>query len=505
MTRGEMSGLGRVLIVEDERIVAADLAGTLGGLGYEVVASVATGEDAVTRASELAPDLVLMDIRLGGQLDGIQAAALIKRHRDVPVVFLTAHSDDETLTRAIGTGPLGYLVKPFREPELRCAIELALHKHEIDRRLQDREQWLVTTIRSIGDAVVATDPEHRITFLNPVAQALIGWTEASAIGQTLDDILRMVGERTGIPIENPLRRAMASKQVATLPSDATLVGRSGTTPINDSAAPILDDKGSVLGGVMVFRDVTEQRRMEDDMRRLNAELEARVSERTIQLEAANKELEAFSYSVAHDLRAPLRGINEFSQALIEDHAANLGVEGLGHLQRIRAGTRRMGQLIDDLLGLARVARAELRTSTVNLSELATEIAGELTPIRDARITIEPGVIAHGDGRLLRVVLTNLLTNAWKFTGKVATPEITFGLTTSEGAPVYYVRDNGAGFDMSCASNLFGAFQRLHAISDFEGTGIGLAIVKRIVHRHGGRIWAEGEVGRGATFSFTLVR
>jgi signal transduction histidine kinase len=480
MARGDTGGLGRVLVVEDEGVVAADVAQTLIALGYEVVATAASGEAAIKKAADLTPDIVLMDIRLAGQLDGIQAAALIKAHRDVPVVFLTAHSDDETLTRAISTGPLGYIVKPFREPELRCAIELALHKHEIDRRLQDRERWLTTTIRSIGDAVVTTDPEHRVTSLNPIAQALVGWSEAEAIGETLDDILRMVSERSGDPIENPRR-----------------------TPINDSAAPILDDHGAVLGGVMVFRDVTEQRRLETETSRLNSELERRVVERTNELEAANKELEAFSFSVAHDLRAPLRGIDGFSQILIEEHSANLGAEGLDHLQRIRGGTRRMGQLIDDLLRLSRVVMTELRVSTVDLSVLASEIIAELKPIRDVRITIEGGIIAHGDGPLLRIVLTNLLANAWKFTGKVAAPEITFGLTTSDGAPVYFVHDNGAGFDMNYASRLFGAFQRLHSTAEFEGTGVGLAIVQRIVHRHGGRIWAEGEVGRGATFSFTL--
>ncbi|HEV7553936.1 MAG TPA: response regulator, partial [Kofleriaceae bacterium] len=466
--------------------MAADLAETLVGIGYEVVATVATGEDAVVQAAGLAPDIVLMDIRLAGYMDGIQAAALIKQHRDVPVVFLTAHSDDETLTRAVATGPLGYIVKPFREPDLRCAIELALHRHEIDRRLQEREQWLATTIRSIGDAVVATDCENRITFLNPVAQALLGWTEATAVGQTLDDILRIVGDRSGNPIENPLRRAMTSKLAARLPSDAILVRPGGTMPINDSAAPILDDKGSVVGGVMVFRDATEQRRS-------SSKLEDRVIQRTTQLEAANKELEAFSYSVAHDLRAPLRGIDGISQMLIEDHAANLGAEGLDHLQRIRTGTRRMSQLIDDLLRLARVAQAELTTSMVDLSALANEIIGELAPPRHARITIDTGVTAYCDEHLLRIVLTNLLANALKFTSKVATPEITFGLIASDGAPVYYVRDNGAGFDMSFAFRLFGAFQRMHSISDFEGTGIGLAIVQRVVHRHGGRIWADAEV------------
>jgi two-component system, cell cycle sensor histidine kinase and response regulator CckA len=494
------AALRRVLVVEEEGIVAADLGETLTELGYQVIGTVDTADAAIAGVAALAPDIVLMDVRLAGPRDGIAAAAELRRRRDVPVVFLTAYSDDETLARARETGTLGYVVKPFRAPELRCAIELALYKHEIDRRLQERERWLHTTMRSIGDAVVATDREHRVTFLNPVAQALVGCTESAAIGKPLDEILRLVDERTGQPVESPLRRAMASKEIESLQRDASLVGAAGTaTPIDDRAAPILDDQGAVLGGVMVFRDVIEQRRIEDDLRRLNRELE----ERTSQLEAANRELEAFSFSVAHDLRTPLFAIDGFSQLLMGRHVAGLSPKGLEHLQGIRDSTKRMGQLIDDLLRLSLVVRTEFRASEVDLSALAGGILGGLTPSRTARITIEPDLIVRGDESLLHIALGNLLSNAWKFTGKVALPEIEFGRTERDGAPVYFVRDNGAGFDMRQAARLFGAFQRLHARQDFEGNGIGLAIVQRIVHRHGGRVWAEGDEGRGATFSFTL--
>ncbi len=504
MAQGERVA-GRILIVEDEGIVAADLADTLIGLGYDVVATTETAAGAIAKAEELAPDLILMDIRLAGPSDGIAAAAAIQRERNVPIVFLTAHSDDDTLSRALGTQPFGYIVKPFKAPELRCAIELALHKHEIEERLRERERWLATTIRSIGDAVVATDPDHRVTFLNPVAQALTGWPEASAVGKTLEEILQLVSEQSGSSVENPLRRAMVSKGVETLQRGATLVARSGVvTPVEDSAAPILDEQGSVLGGVMVFRDVTQQRRVEDEMRTMNASLEKRVLERTLQLEAANKELEAFSFSVAHDLRAPLRGIEGFSQVLIEDHAANLGEEGVEHLRRIRLSIRRMGQLIDDLLRLSRIARTELVAGLVDLSELATQVLSELAPRREVQIVVEPGIVARGDLSLLRIALTNLLSNALKFSDRSTPPQISVGRVDHEGAPAYFVRDNGAGFDMRYASRLFGAFQRLHHAADFEGTGIGLAIVQRIVHRHGGMVWADSAPGCGATFTFTLA-
>jgi len=501
---GKEQSPGRILVVEDEAIIAADLAETLGSLGYDVVATVDTAEDAIVSAANLAPDIVLMDVRLAGAIDGIEAAATIKQRADIPVIFLTAHSDDETLTRAIGIGPLGYLVKPFRPSELRGAIELALHKHNLDRQLQEREHWLAATIRSIGDAVVATDPDHRVTFLNPVAQALTGWPEPMAIGKPLDDVLCLVEEKTGARVESPLRRAIASCKVEALRSDVAVRACTGVmTPISDSAAPILDDDGRALGGVMVFRDATEQGRIEDAMRRLNTELKARVIDRIHQHEAANHELTGFRSTVIHYLQTPLRGIDGTSQRLIEDHAANLGPEVLEHLQRIRGTSQRMGLLIEDLLQLADVARAEVSVTEVDLSALVRDILGTLRPIRSVRTTIQEGIVTRGDPRLLRSALTHLLANAWKFTGTIATPEIAFGQSERDGVPVYFVRDNGVGFDMSHVAQLFSAFQRLHATNDFEGTGIGLAIVQRIVHRHGGRVWAEGEVSRGAMFSFTL--
>lgn len=253
---------------------------------------------------------------------------------------------------------------------------------------------------------------------------------------------------------------------------------------------------------------TEAAQRATEICRLNAELEQRVQERTAQLAATNRELEAFCYSVSHDLRAPLRAINGFSQALLDDYGHQLASEGQHYLQRVRAGSQRMAQLIDDLLNLSRLTRHEMCYTRVHLSALVANIAAELhatQPQRQVRWNIMPDLYVEADVSLLRIALGNLLSNAWKYTSKHAQAHITFGMTTVQGQEAYLVRDDGAGFDMAYAAKLFGAFQRLHRPDEFEGTGIGLATVERIMHRHGGHVWAEGAVERGATFYFTLPR
>ncbi len=248
------------------------------------------------------------------------------------------------------------------------------------------------------------------------------------------------------------------------------------------------------------------RRADEEVRELNVGLEERVVERTMQLGAANKELEAFAYSVSHDLRAPLRAINGFSQVLLDRYADRLDGDGKRYLAHVRESAHQMGELIDDLLNLSRVTRAELRREPVDLSELARSVLERLRksqPERQVDLVVQDDMVAHADPRLLDIVLTNLLGNAWKFSGKRALARIECALKADEQRPVYFVRDNGAGFDGRYGDKLFGVFQRLHSAHEFEGTGIGLATVQRIVQRHGGRVWAEGEVDRGATFYFTL--
>jgi light-regulated signal transduction histidine kinase (bacteriophytochrome) len=252
-----------------------------------------------------------------------------------------------------------------------------------------------------------------------------------------------------------------------------------------------------LGG-----EIAERKQAEERINILNQELE----KHTAQLTTANKELETFSYSVSHDLRAPLRGIDGWSQALLEDYGDRLDQQGREYLDRVRSEAQRMGQLIDDMLQLSRLTRAEMRQEPVNLSALAQTIAASLQetePGRQVEFSIQAGLSAKGDAHLLEVALSNLLGNAFKFTGRRALARIEFGQTEAQGRRAFFVRDNGAGFDMAYAEKLFGAFQRLHKATEFPGTGVGLATVQRVIHRHGGRVWAEAAVDDGATFYFTL--
>jgi signal transduction histidine kinase len=252
----------------------------------------------------------------------------------------------------------------------------------------------------------------------------------------------------------------------------------------------------------LVNDIAEREKAEGEVRGLNEALEHHVR----QLEESNKELEAFSYSVSHDLRSPLRSIDGFSLALVEDYSGKLDEEARDYLDRIRAATQRMSQLIDDLLKLSRVARMEAKREAVGLSAIAGDIAGRLRknhPDRQVRFVIAENLTASGDERLLTVVLENLIGNAWKFSEKNPQAVIEFGFTDVQGEPAYFVKDNGAGFDMAFANKLFHPFQRLHQAAEFSGTGIGLATVKRIINRHGGLVWIEGEVGKGTTVYFTL--
>ena len=278
----------QILIVEDEIIVAENIRSRLKSLEYAVPAVVSSGEEAIQKAAETRPDLVLMDIKLEGDIDGVEAAEQIRARFDIPVVYLTAYADEDTLQRAKITEPFGYILKPFEVRELQTAIEVALYKHEMERRLKEHERWLATTLRSIGDAVIATDVKGHIMFMNPVAEALTGWKQEEAQSRDWAEVFNIMDEERRKVIENPATKAMQEGVVIGLVKHI-LIARDGTEiPIDDSAAAIRDDRGNITGAVLVFHDITERRRAEEALRKAHDELEIRVQERTAELAKANQ-------------------------------------------------------------------------------------------------------------------------------------------------------------------------------------------------------------------------
>jgi len=413
---------------------------------------------------------------------------------------------------------LGTFAMYYREPrspdaEDRRVIELATHLAgiAIERRradeqrkrdqdaLRESERGYRALYKQTPVMMHSIDGAGRILSVSDDWLASLGYAREEVIGRSWLDFLTPDSRRDAEVLVPALclgRRENLSYQ---------FVEKGGRVmDVLLSAVAERDAAGAMVRVLVVIIDVSERKRVEEELARYREHLEVLVSARTRTLEALNKELEAFASSVSHDLRAPLRSIDGFGKILLEDYGDVLDAKGREHLARIRAATRRMAQLIDDLLNLARVSRGELRCTEVDMSEMAQGVVDALregTPGREVEVTIEPGLVARADPVLLRVVLENLLGNAWKFTGKHARAHISISRGVAPGS--FVVRDDGAGFDMAYRDTLFGAFQRLHGQDEFEGTGIGLATVDRIVRRHGGRVWAEGAVEGGAALTFTL--
>jgi PAS domain S-box-containing protein len=371
-----------------------------------------------------------------------------------------------------------------------------------ENALRESETRFATFFELSPIAVVISRLEDgRAIEINPAFVTMSGYTRTEVIGKTALEI--------GLTVDpdDRLKRIERLRETGRAgPDEVRYRHKSGVLKTMSNSAFMVE-----LGGqrriISFFQDISERIRAAEEVRRFNDILERRVVERTSELATANRELESFSYSVSHDLRSPLRGIDGFSALLVERYGHALGEQGLGYLERVRRAATRMGKLIDDLLDLARVGRHELNRGPVNISELAVEIVRELN-LFDAEpkraVAVAQGLRAFADADLIRIVLDNLLRNAWKFTSRTALPKIEVGFADDVDT-VFFVRDNGAGFDMRYSARLFGAFQRLHDVREFDGTGIGLAIVRRIVQRHGGEVWAEGVQNQGATFYFSLPR
>jgi two-component system cell cycle sensor histidine kinase/response regulator CckA len=480
-----------ILVVEDERVVARDIQRSLVDLGYQVPATASSAEQAIRLASERCPDLVLMDIRIKGERDGIEAATILRKRFDVPIVYLTAYADEPTVERAKLTQPFGYLMKPVKTYELRSAVEIALFKHEMDKQLRDRERWLATTMRSIGDAIISTDAAGRINYMNPVAEALTGWNAAQAQGRMSEEILRLVrDDRLRTPIENPLQVALDEGRPLSV--DGVLVRAAGQEHfISDSTAPIVGDGGSVLGAVMVFRDVGEQRRLQR------------------QLEQADRlaTVGTMAAGIAHEVNNPLTFILSNITFVLEEIRGRLGQSGtpswLKELEAALAdaeeGTKRIQKIVADLKTFTRPAADAAETADLNeVLNWSLAVAGHELASK-GQVVRQLGDVPRVDASAARLgqVFVNLIINAAQALdpARRATNEVVLRTCTdAQGRAVAEIRDTGCGMTGEVMAKAFDPFFTTKLAN--QGTGLGLSVSHGIVESFGGTIVFESQAGQG---------
>lgn len=526
-----------ILIVDDEPQNCKLLEAFLQPEGYLTVTA-DRGAQALRQVAACAPDLILLDVMMP-QLDGYEVAALLKADplsAHIPIIMVTALSDGEARLAGLKAGAEEFLSKPVDRAELLLRVRNLLRLKEYGDFLRNHnlrlEQEVTARTAELRHAIQTqlSEAARQVAILNalPAHIALLdgmgsiisvndAWRQISGAHVLLSadycvgtDYLRICDEAQGADAAEAGQTAQGIRAVlqGTVPSFSLEYARHSPPQRRWFMLTVTPLSSDLLAGVIVMHlDVSARKQAQEDLQLLNARLEERVRQRTDQLTFANQELEAFSYSASHDLRTPLSAIDGYSSLLAKDLGVGASERSKHYLARIRAGVVQMGELIDALLSLARVSRSQLAWDPVDLSAMANALLDglrEREPQRPVAITVEPGLQATGDRRLLQQVMDNLLGNAWKFSSQTAQARIAFSCTRdSAGEAIYTVKDNGAGFDMAYADKLFAAFQRLHTIAEFAGTGIGLATAHRIITRHGGRIWAESVPGEGASFHFTL--
>ncbi|MFW6131835.1 MAG: ATP-binding protein [Candidatus Aminicenantaceae bacterium] len=498
----------KILIVEDENIVANDIKNSLINLGYEVVGISNSGRDSIKKAEKVLPDLVLMDIVLKGNMDGIATAKQIQKKLKIPIIYLTAYSDKNTFSRAKITKPFGYILKPFEERELHITIEMALYRHKMEKNIRIEKEKAQKYLDIVGVLIIIIGSDMKINLINKKGCEILGYNnEKEIIGTNWFDIF--VPEKIRSKLKQNFKKMLSGDIDGYESSQTSVLAKNGEEKfLSWDNVPLKDENGNINAILSSGVDITERIRAAEKIQKLNEQLEMRVKQRTHQLEEANKELEAFSYSISHDLQTPLRAIDGFSAALLEDHSDNLDRESKRLIHIIRNNTKRMEQLIHNLLHFFQTGKQEINITSINMNNLVKNVIQEITNnIHDRKLqwNISSLPPAHGDLAMIRQVFLNLLANALKFTRTRKTAIIQIKGQEGKEQNTYSVKDNGVGFDMNHINKLFDVFKRLHSTREFEGSGLGLAISQRIIQKHGGKIWAEGKRNKGATFYFSIPK
>lgn len=519
LTMQKSTYLKSILIVEDERIIAEDLKDCLENLGYVVIGIVDTGEKAIKKVAETSPDLVLMDIRLKGNIDGIEAAEKIWDFFQIPVIYTTGHSDKNTLERAKETLPFGYLLKPFEEKELYITIETGLRRYQVEKQLEEREEWLNTIFRSIGDGIIVVDTNCCVKFLNYRAEDMTGWKPKEAMEKEVTEVFKIVNEKTRLPVENPAIDVFKTGLPFYLAPETILISKSGKeTPIDDSAAPLKNADGEVVGCVILFRDITERKQAEERNRAL--ERASQLENQMAELQQLNQLKDEFLSTVSHELRTPIATIKMAIEMLeiLLDEQGNLSANSTAesspiarYFQILRHQSEEQLNLVNDLLDIQRInADAYLLTPTeIKLQELILSVADAFQlPIENKQLCLQLDVPSNlpplrSDSSSLTRIIRELLNNACKYTppgeGITVTACVVFTDENTAQNPILQFCVTNSGIEIA-PEELPRVFDKFYRISGDDpwgqsGTGLGLALVKKLVNYICGSIRAESANGQ----------
>ena len=477
-----------ILVVEDESIVAEDIKNVLLMEGYLVCGIACSGDLALKKVNEHHPDLILMDINLKGNMDGIETSRKIREQLDIPIIYLTAFSEKDTIDRAKLTNPMGYLVKPINRRDMCIAIEITLYKHRADKKINEERNWLNTTLKSISDAVIATDFQGRVKFMNPIARSFSKSGIAQYEGKTLNELF-------DIRIENPGTCSTGREVVETV----LVINNNLKIPVDIRSASIVDEKGVKKGIVTVFRDISDRKKNEMELKRINNELMK-----------ANEIKKQFLTIISHELRTPLTPMKAQVQMILAGYFGNITDKQRLGLEILDRNTLRLDRLIGDVLDISKLEAGVMKfnISKADLNQIVKDVVESMklrVETKNIKLTLKEDVIPeiYLDSDRFTQVAMNLIDNAFKFTGNGGWIEVEISKDNNNAFLI--VKDNGIGIKMEEQDNIFKPFVQIDSdySRKYEGSGLSLSICKRIVEFHGGKIWLESEFGKGSAFYVSI--